>query len=162
MNSYFMLSITKCYLLLLRCVKMLNKYWDVSLYKYLYKTKTFQEYMWMLVGVKISMRLIYLLWNIWLNEINMKCNGIRIVVLIGIYYELEVGLLDINDVMFMMTCEYNMWLSRLALWPSTRRNVDFVDWLYGHRLWEMMIMLIGFMTINNVECVDYVDWIYDH
>ena len=34
-----------------------------------------------------------LLWNIWLNEINMKCNGLRIMVSIGIYYELEVGLL---------------------------------------------------------------------
>ena len=38
----------------------------------------------------------------------MKCNGIRIMVLIGIYYELEVDLLDISDVMFIMTCEYNM------------------------------------------------------
>ena len=49
-----------------------------------------------------------LLWNIWLNEINMKCNGIRTVVLIGIYYELEVGLLDINNVIFVIKCEYNM------------------------------------------------------
>ena len=38
----------------------------------------------------------------------MKCVGISIVVVIGIYYELEVGLLDINNVMFMMKCEYNM------------------------------------------------------
>ena len=38
----------------------------------------------------------------------MKYEGIRIVVVIGIYYELEVGLLDINDVMFVIKCEYNM------------------------------------------------------
>ena len=90
-----------------------------------------------------------LLWNMWLNEINRKCNGIRIMVLISIYYKLEVGLLDINDIIFVMKCEYNMWLSWLALWPSTRINVDFIDWLCDHRLWEMMIILIGFVTINN-------------
>ena len=87
----------------------------------------------MLVGVRILMRLIYLLWNIWLNEINMKYVGISIVVIIGVYYELEVGLFDINNVMFMMKCEYSMWLSWLTLWPSTRRNVDFVDWLCDHQ-----------------------------
>ena len=35
----------------------------------------------------------YIVINIWLNEINMKYNGIKIMVLIGIYYELVVGLL---------------------------------------------------------------------
>ena len=28
-------------------------------------------------------------------------------------------------------------------------------------IWNVLIMLIGFVTINNVECVGYVDWLSD-
>ena len=76
----------------------------------------------------------------------MKCAGISIVVVIGICYELEVGLLDINDVMFVMKCEYSMWLSRLALWPSTMKN--------GCRLalWPSIMCKVGYVD---------VDWLSD-
>ena len=74
------------------------------------------------------------------------CDGIGTMVVNSIYYELEVGLLDINNVVFMKKCGYDVWLYRLALWPSSMRNV---------------ITSIGFITIDYEKC-DYVDWLCDH
>ena len=122
---------------------------DIYIYIYIYKAVNILNWD-LMVNENVSywewwMVIHYVYWEWYEMNINIKCDGIGIVVISSIYYELEVGLLEIKWCYVVSKCEkwcrLVLWLStmwkinRLALWPSTMR----------------IVMSIGFVTVDKIK-----------
>ena len=87
-----------------------------------------------------------LLGGIWLNVVNMKCDGIEFVVVSVYVLWTWVGPLGINNIIFVSKCGCDVWWTcQLAKWPSTIFNV--IKWIAN---W-----------LSIVRNDEYVDWLND-